>query len=101
MMDAKKANTLTYQAKERLLQESFERIESRIIESINSGSFEVVINSLDIPRLNEIKEVLISKGFVVKQTNGVFWTIKWDDISIDKIDMINEPKPAKAFDFYF
>ena len=101
MMDAKKANTLTYQAKERQFQESFERIESWIIEAINSGNFEVVINSLDILRWGEIKEMLISKGFVVKQTNGVFWTIKWDDISSAEIDMVNEPKSTKTFDFYF
>lgn len=96
MMDAKKANKLTYQAKERLLQESFDKVESRIIESINKGNFDTIVNILDISHWHTIKEVLISKGFVVQQTDGVFWIIKWDDVSTAEIEFCENPKPARV-----
>lgn len=96
------ANKMAHKASDEKLKDYKERLAERITKAANNGEFSLHVNAhFFCGRWVELKQWLESFGFVVGwNTNNLMAIIKWDDISIAKIDIMTEPKPAVSrFEF--
>lgn len=90
------ANEIAHNARDKQFEDYKQQLAERITKSANDGQFSLHVNTYSCPGgWSGLKQWLESLGFVVDwNSRNLMATIKWDDLSIAKIDMMTEPKPA-------
>lgn len=90
------ANKMAHNARDKQFDDYKERLVERITKAANDGEFSLQVNTYSARgRWAELKQWLENLGFVVGwNANNLMAVIKWDDVSITKIEMVTEPKPA-------
>lgn len=84
MIDAKEAYNLSKQGTDKIYRQAIKKIEKTISESVKKGSYScfVIVNSLPKERIEEIKKLLINKGYdcmIVPDLSSFHFHIYWGD----------------------
>ena len=92
------ANKMAHSARDIQFEEYKQQLAKRITKSANDGKFSLCIDTYVFPGAwDGLKQWLESLGFVVDcNSRNLMATIKWDDLSVIKIDMMTEPKQGKT-----
>ena len=91
------ANKMAHKSHDNALEDYKAKVMVRIDEAIKDGRFDCLISQLSCPTgcWKEIMDWLRDLEYVVDWKCGSpFANVKWDDLSVIKIGMMTEPKPA-------
>ena len=90
------ANKMAHKANDKQFEEYKDQLTERITKAASNGEFYLCVNTYSTRgRWEELKQWLETLGFIIGwNSHNLMAVIKWDDISIAKIKMMTEPKPA-------